>query len=80
MHLHGHGLWILAQGTGTYEAGAVELQLVDAPRRNTVQILGHGHVVIAFKADNPGVKFSYSTDLLGYSGVRMLLAIDRRLG
>lgn len=55
MHLHGHDFWVLAQGTGTYEAGAVDLQLVDAPRRDTVQVLGHGYAVIAFKTDNPGV-------------------------
>lgn len=59
MHLHGHDFWVLAQGLGTYESGAVDLQLTDAPRRDTVQVLGHGYVVIAFKADNPGVSLCH---------------------
>lgn len=55
MHLHGHDFWVLAQGSGTYESGAVDLKLVNAPRRDTAQVLGHGYLVIAFRADNPGV-------------------------
>lgn len=56
MHIHGHDFWVLAQGNGTYEEGAVDLQLVDSPRRDTVQVQGHGYAVVAFRTDNPGVR------------------------
>jgi FtsP/CotA-like multicopper oxidase with cupredoxin domain len=59
IHLHGHDFYILAQGTGMYNSG-IELNLKSPPRRdvammpwNPAQGLG-GHLVIAWKADNPG--------------------------
>ncbi|KAH8682591.1 laccase 3 [Xylariales sp. PMI_506] len=55
MHLHGHDFWILSQGAGNYSATTTELNFDNPPRRDVVQLPGGGHVVIAFKTDNPGV-------------------------
>ncbi|KAH9810773.1 multicopper oxidase [Teratosphaeria destructans] len=59
IHLHGHDFYILAQGTGLYDS-SVSLNLQNPPRRDVAmmpwdpaQDLG-GHLVIAWKADNPG--------------------------
>ncbi|KAH8666935.1 putative extracellular dihydrogeodin oxidase/laccase [Xylariales sp. PMI_506] len=54
MHLHGHDFWVLAQGNGTYDPSTTSLSLANPPRRDVVQLPGKGHVVIAFKTDNPG--------------------------
>lgn len=60
LHLHGHDFWILGQGTGTYDAATADLTLVNAPRRDVVQLPGAGWVVMAFYTDNPGVSFHRS--------------------
>lgn len=54
IHLHGHDLFILAQG----EQGKVSdgtLALKNPPRRDTAFISQGSDLVIAFKADNPGI-------------------------
>ncbi|EFQ29014.1 multicopper oxidase [Colletotrichum graminicola] len=53
IHLHGHDFWVLAQGTGTYDA-SVPLQTVDAPRRDVAMLPSSGYLVIGFYTDNPG--------------------------
>lgn len=62
MHLHGHDFYVLAQGSGPYLPGLVELKTDNPPRRDTVTLLGDGYAVIAFKSDNPGYVFSELTD------------------
>ncbi|OJD30305.1 extracellular dihydrogeodin oxidase laccase [Diplodia corticola] len=53
LHLHGHDFFILATGTGSYDAGA-PLRLENPSRRDTVLMPGSGFVVVAWRADNPG--------------------------
>ncbi|KAH8653576.1 putative extracellular dihydrogeodin oxidase/laccase [Xylariales sp. PMI_506] len=55
MHLHGHDVWILGQGTGTFDATTANLTVTNTPRRDVVQLPGNGYMVIAFKTDNPGI-------------------------
>lgn len=52
IHLHGHDFFVLAQGPGLYDS-SVTLNLVNPPRRDVAMM--SGHLVIAFKTDNPGV-------------------------
>ncbi|TDZ26366.1 Laccase-2 [Colletotrichum orbiculare MAFF 240422] len=54
IHLHGHDFWVLAQGTGTYDA-SVALQTVNAPRRDVAMLPASGYLVMGFYTDNPGV-------------------------
>lgn len=57
MHIHGYQFYVLATGTGNYDAGrdAAKFNLLDPPLRNTVGVPVKGWAVIRFKADNPGV-------------------------
>jgi FtsP/CotA-like multicopper oxidase with cupredoxin domain len=52
IHLHGHDFIIIAQGTGTYSGGVTTL--ANPPKRDTAMLPENGHLVIAFKTDNPG--------------------------
>ncbi|OAQ95669.1 hypothetical protein LLEC1_06557, partial [Akanthomyces lecanii] len=54
IHLHGHDFCLLAQGTGPYNRAAA-LKRSNPPRRDVAMIPAAGHLVIAFKTDNPGV-------------------------
>lgn len=54
IHLHGHDFFILAQGTGTYSSD-VTLNLDNPPRRDVAMLPPSGHLVLAWKTDNPGV-------------------------
>ncbi|KAF7190033.1 Laccase-1, partial [Pseudocercospora fuligena] len=59
IHLHGHDVFVLAQGKGLYNSG-VPLNTVNPPRRDVVMMpwdpVAHtgGHIVLAFETDNPG--------------------------
>jgi FtsP/CotA-like multicopper oxidase with cupredoxin domain len=53
IHLHGHDIFILAEGNGTYDS-SVELQLSNPPRRDTALMPAAGYLVVAFQTDNPG--------------------------
>ncbi|CAO2142559.1 unnamed protein product [Urochloa humidicola] len=61
MHLHGHDMFVLAQGHGNYDAvrDVARYNLVDPPMRNTVMVPRVGWVAIRFVADNPGVWFMH---------------------
>ncbi|CAO2149918.1 unnamed protein product [Urochloa humidicola] len=61
MHLHGHDMFVLAQGHGNYDAArdGVRYNLVDPPMRNTVMVPRVGWVAVRFVADNPGVWFMH---------------------
>ncbi|OLN93053.1 Laccase-2-like protein 2 [Colletotrichum chlorophyti] len=54
IHLHGHDFWILAQGSGTYDA-SIGLKTVNAPRRDVAMLPASGYLVMGFYTDNPGV-------------------------
>ncbi|KXT11901.1 hypothetical protein AC579_10501 [Pseudocercospora musae] len=59
IHLHGHDVFVLAQGKGLYDSSVV-LNTVNPPRRDVVMMpwdpVAHtgGHIVLAFETDNPG--------------------------
>ncbi|KAF2135901.1 multicopper oxidase [Aplosporella prunicola CBS 121167] len=54
VHLHGHDFGIVGIGNGTY-TGDTALRLQNPARRDTVMMPGGGYVVLAWRADNPGV-------------------------
>lgn len=62
IHLHGHDFLVVAQGDGPWAAGGSEqsqsLELEFAagalPKRDTALLPGLGHLVLAFRTDNPG--------------------------
>jgi FtsP/CotA-like multicopper oxidase with cupredoxin domain len=54
IHLHGFDFFILAQGTGTYSASSVSLNMANPPRRDTAMLPASGYLVLAFETDNPG--------------------------
>ncbi|KAH8776547.1 laccase [Diaporthe sp. PMI_573] len=54
IHLHGHDFWILDQGFGTWNNDTSNFVLENAPRRDVAMLPASGHLVIAFKTDNPG--------------------------
>lgn len=53
IHLHGHDVYILRQGEGLF-LNHYSLNTQNPPRRDTAQLPAGGHVVLAFKTDNPG--------------------------
>ncbi|KAF4121298.1 Multicopper oxidase with three cupredoxin domains [Geosmithia morbida] len=53
IHLHGHDFFVLAQGTGTYSSSTT-LNTSNPPRRDTAMLPASGHLVMAWKTDNPG--------------------------
>ncbi|KAG0530940.1 hypothetical protein BDA96_05G230900 [Sorghum bicolor] len=59
MHLHGHDMFVLAQGIGNYDAARDEAKfnLVNPARKNTVLVPNLGWAAIRFVADNPGAWF-----------------------
>lgn len=61
MHLHGHDFFVLAHGLGNYDAkrDVKSYNLVDPPKKNTVQVPRLGWAAIRFVADNPGAWFMH---------------------
>ncbi|ORY09854.1 multicopper oxidase-domain-containing protein [Clohesyomyces aquaticus] len=55
IHLHGHDFAILQQSTQKYQIGGLNLNLKNPPRRDVALMPTNGFLVLAFKADNPGV-------------------------
>ncbi|KAF4985418.1 hypothetical protein FDECE_16570 [Fusarium decemcellulare] len=56
IHLHGHDFAILQQEENQeYDPSRLNLKLDNPPRRDVVLLPRGGFVVIAFKADNPGI-------------------------
>ncbi|EME88044.1 uncharacterized protein MYCFIDRAFT_28515 [Pseudocercospora fijiensis CIRAD86] len=59
IHLHGHDVFVLAQGKGLYDSSVV-LNTVNPPRRDVVMMPwdpvnnAGGYVVLAYESDNPG--------------------------
>ncbi|KAL8330531.1 hypothetical protein RB593_001511 [Gaeumannomyces tritici] len=54
VHLHGHDYSVLAQGSGAYQPGVTKLITTNPMRRDTAILPAAGHLVLAFKTDNPG--------------------------
>ncbi|RHZ74853.1 hypothetical protein Glove_219g146 [Diversispora epigaea] len=54
-HLHGHLFWMIAQGNGSHHANITKYNLENPIIRDTAMIPKHGHLVIRYIADNPGV-------------------------
>ncbi|KAF1983858.1 multicopper oxidase [Aulographum hederae CBS 113979] len=54
IHLHGHDFWVLSAAGGAFSGDVSSLQLDNPIRRDTATLPAHGHLVLAFKADNPG--------------------------
>lgn len=52
IHLHGHDFVVLSQGSGSYDGQITSLS--NPPKRDTAMLPENGHLVIAFKTDNPG--------------------------
>ncbi|TKW15151.1 hypothetical protein SEVIR_5G217600v4 [Setaria viridis] len=61
MHLHGHDMYLLAQGHGNYDAAkdVARYNLVNPPMKNTVHVPNLGWAAVRFVADNPGVWFMH---------------------
>ena len=55
IHLHGHDFAILAQSEQPYKASTVKINRDNPPRRDVALLPVNGYLIIAFKADNPGV-------------------------
>ncbi|ETI23255.1 hypothetical protein G647_05054 [Cladophialophora carrionii CBS 160.54] len=55
IHLHGHDFAILQQSSQPYQIGGLNLNLKNPPRRDVALLPASGFLVLAFKADNPGI-------------------------
>jgi laccase len=62
MHLHGHDMFVLAQGLGNFDAAkdVPRYNLVNPPLKNTVVVPNLGWVAVRFVTDNPG-RYMYIT-------------------
>ena len=56
MHFHGHVFQIVARGSGTWNGDENSLPQIPSKRDTTV-VPANGHLVVRYKADNPGVWF-----------------------
>ncbi|KAJ5115081.1 hypothetical protein NUU61_000840 [Penicillium alfredii] len=58
IHLHGHDFLVVSQGTDHYQPPAAAHELDHAastlPKRDTALLPAAGHLVLAFRTDNPG--------------------------
>ncbi|RCV39288.1 hypothetical protein SETIT_8G211300v2 [Setaria italica] len=61
MHLHGHNMFVLAQGHGNYDMARdlARYNLVNPPVVNTVLVPRLGWVAVRFVADNPGIWYMH---------------------
>lgn len=55
MHLHGHDFALLQQSKHNTTVNPPKPNLHNPPRRDVVLLPSGGYVIIAFKADNPGI-------------------------
>ncbi|PSR87224.1 multicopper oxidase-domain-containing protein [Coniella lustricola] len=54
MHLHGFNMYVLAEGTGTWD-GTTIVNPTNPQRRDVQQVRGNGYIVLQFDSTNPGV-------------------------
>ncbi|KAF2675871.1 multicopper oxidase [Lentithecium fluviatile CBS 122367] len=56
IHLHGHDFAIISQNSGRFDPAKLPaFPIKNPPRRDVAMLPANGHLVIAFKSDNPGV-------------------------
>jgi hypothetical protein len=53
IHLHGHNMFVLAEGTGTWDGKTV--RPANTQRRDVQILQGGGYMVLQFAQDNPGI-------------------------
>ena len=82
MHLHGHDMFVLAQGVGNYDAerDVAKYNLVNPPVRNSVLVPRIGWAVVRFVADNPGgyyrIIFLSSISVISHINFRFALNFE----
>ena len=54
IHLHGHDVFVLGQGSGSFDVNTAELNFATAPRRDTASVQAGGWLALAFNSNNPG--------------------------
>lgn len=54
MHIHGHNMQVLAEGTGSWD-GSTIVNADNPQRRDTQLIQPNGYLVVQIDLDNPGV-------------------------
>jgi hypothetical protein len=54
MHLHGHNMFLLAEGSGTWD-GTTIINPKNPQRRDVQMVRPNGYMVWQINADNPGV-------------------------
>jgi hypothetical protein len=47
-------MFVIAQGTGVFNAATTPVNLINPPRRDVASLPGNGYLAMAFKTDNPG--------------------------
>lgn len=54
MHLHGHNMQILSEGSGNWD-GTTVVNPTNPQRRDVQMVRANGHFVMQYQSDNPGV-------------------------
>lgn len=81
IHLHGHDFAILQQSSEKYQIGGLNLNLENPPRRDVAFLPRDGFLVLAFKADNPGVWLMhcmwklYLSSFLSFEGLGLTIRL-----
>lgn len=79
IHLHGYDFYIVGTGFGNYNPrrDPKHFNLVDPPKRNTVNVPVNGWAAIRFVADNPGVwMFHCHLDVHVTWGLAMVFVVE----
>ncbi|KAF2875967.1 putative laccase precursor [Massariosphaeria phaeospora] len=79
IHLHGHDFAIVAQGAGRYAHGTTVLNKTNPMRRDVAMLPAGGHLVLAFKPDNPGVWIMHC-HIAWHAGSGLALQVVERQG
>ena len=61
IHLHGHDFALLSQSNTTFDPDTTVINRNNPPRRDVALLPQNGHILIAFKLDNPGKFFFFSS-------------------
>ncbi|XP_057512270.1 laccase-12-like [Actinidia eriantha] len=83
MHLHGYSFYVVGQGFGNFnpKLDTAKFNLVDPPKRNTIDVPVGGWAVIRFVADNPGVWLMHChIDAHLTWGLAMAFAVENGVG
>jgi hypothetical protein len=77
IHLHGHDFAILSQGDGHFDLANPTYNTDNPPRRDTAMLPSMGHLVLAYKTDNPGTWLLHC-HIAWHSGAGMSLQVLER--